>query len=506
MSKFNLVSLLTPLLFIACGDDTAGADPTDDVCPVHEPSRLIAAPDDWEADEYELNFQNTVVDDRLLYSFAAPTPNWAFGDVFLRDLCGGEPELVLAAERGIQAGTVLEFPQVGKVLYGFKGKNMYVVDRLDEPGADTPKPVAGLPLDSPQGAWVVESRQQRPLFVRLGQLPADPDGPRPAQAAGIGAATRMIVSLGATPDAPALQLGDDIVNYFDLDDRLVFHADDGRVFLYDPITTVQTPLVDNARWVGRVSLGDRRFLLIQDIGDDQSEQVCLVDLATDQQRPVTVNDFTQASFGRAPKQPRAGTWTGHSYAGRAVIALNGPDGGLSEAYDVATLDPLELPDNRGAFGIAGAPWMPLILPDAVDTVLAAWDPGTGAVTEWYRGPRPAFLDTTLTWNDGKLEYTEEVSREIYRDVQRDLASGETTVVLPRRGGQWYDLEDGRVLTAFALEDHDYEVKLIDRATAAETTLVPRTRSWSYDVDQALVLYTDFVDAEPGLWATPIPTP
>ena len=91
------------------------------------------------------------MDDRLLYSFAAPTPNGTFGDVFLRDLCGGEPELVLAAEHGIQAGTVLEFPQVGKVLYGFKGKNMYVVDRLDEPGADTPKPVAGFTFDGSQG-------------------------------------------------------------------------------------------------------------------------------------------------------------------------------------------------------------------------------------------------------------------------------------------------------------------------------------------------------------------
>ena len=148
--------------------------------------------------------------------------------------------------------------------------------------------------------------------------------------------------------------------------------------------------------------------------------------------------------------------------------------------------------------------MPLILPDPTDTVLAAWHPATGELREWYRGPDPVFDTQQLLWKDGKLEYSEEIVDGVHRVSQIDEVTGETTIVVPRRGDWWSDLADGRIVTGLPTGEDNYEVVLIDPETATETTLVAETHTWRYDPEHDLVLYTDFVGPEPGLWATPIP--
>ena len=88
--------------------------------------------------------------------------------------------------------------------------------------------------------------------------------------------------------------------------------------------------------------------------------------------------------------------------------------------------------------------------------------------------------------------------------QIDDTTGETTVVLPRRGASWRELADGRIITAFPTDERNFEVVVIDPETATETTLVAGTHKWEYDEAHELVLYTDFAGSEPGLWATAIP--
>ena len=501
MRKFNrvLLALSAPFLFAACSDDTAGTmDPN--LCDTSAPVRLISAPEGWQPNDHETNFTSRVIDDRLLYSFLTATPTGTFGDVLLRDLCGGEPELVLSADSELSAGPVLEHPSAGKVLYGWGAPTMYVVDRLDEPGADVPKPVAGLTLASEGDAvWSIESWEHGPLFVHfsVGTTPT-------ANAAGIGASTREILTLGPTPDAPAVLLGKDIVHTFHHGEQIGVHTDDGAAFLYDQVTGIKTPLVDNARWVSMVALGERSLLLVQDMGDDLAEPVRLVDLETGESRQVTVNDFVQGSFGRDPEHANAGTWTAVNGGDSGFIALYGPDGKMMEGYDVATLEPVEIPDNLGRIVINGTPWMPLILPDPTDTVLAAWDPATGEVHEWYRGPQPEFNPYLLAWRDGKLEYTTKISDGVYRVSQIDATTGETTVVLPRRGASWKELADGRIITGFPIDRQNFDVVLIDPETATETTLVAGTHKWEYNEAHRLVLYTDFAGSQPGLWAAAIP--
>ena len=317
---------------------------------------------------------------------------------------------MLSADSELSADVVLDHPSAGKVLYGWGAPTMYVVDRLDEPGADVPKPVAGLTLASEGDApWSIESWEHGPLFVRgtIGTTPT-------ASAAGVGASTREILTLGPTPDAPAVLLGKDIVHTFHHGEQIGVHTDDGAAFLYDQVTGIKTPLVDNARWVSMVALGERSLLLVQDMGDDLAEPVRLVDLETGESRQVTVNDFVQDSFGRDPEHATAGTWT----------AVNGDD---------------------------------------------AWYPATGEVHEWYRGPQPEFGRNMLTWRDGKLEYTTEISDGVYRVSQIDETTGETTVVLPRRGASWGELADGRIVTGFPTDGHNFEIVVIDPETAMETT-------------------------------------
>lgn len=494
--KRVVLTLTAPLLFTACGDDTAGGtDPTDETCEVTEPTRLIAAPDGWQPADHEVNFWNTGVGDRVLYSFQNNSPDGLIGDVYLRDLCGGEPEQVLAGDGGLRPGVIVDFAGVGPVLYGWYDQTMYVVDRLDEPGADTPAPVDGLDLDASGGLWAMEFWERGPLFI--GHVAGEVGL---YDAAGIGGPAREVLALGPTPDAPAVLLADDVVHKFNFGEQIAVHTDDGALFLYDQVTGERTPVAEDVRWASPTKLGDRTLFLIQDMVDDVAEPVRLLDLETGESREVTVNDFVQSSFGRDPEHGSAGSWTGLSDEDSGFIALHGPDGGLLEGYDVATLEPIEIPDNVGRLKIANAPWLPLILPDPNDTVYAAWSPHTGELREWYRGPKPEFDPSQMLWKDGELEYTTEIG-----EVSRyDQLTGETTVVLPRVGGTRTDLEDGRIVTAFPVADGDYEVVVIDPETGTEQTLVAATHSWRWDEEHALVVYTDFGDPEPGLWATPIP--
>lgn len=492
---------LAPLLITACGDDDPATDTSDDLCPLTAPTRLLAAPEGWQPDEYALNASAYAHDDRVVYHF--DTSYQDQGDVFVRDLCGGEPERVLDHSLGIRPAMGFDGP-AGWVLYGEKDGDYYMVDRLDEPGADTPQPIVGLsPLASKPGDLIaIVHADQGPMFEIL--RPTTP-ATKLYGIAGAGARTMEIWTHNAVPGEPAVQIGTDIVNHFSVLERWWFHHDDGRVRLIDIATGADTVVAEHARYATSVRIGEQQFALVQDLGDDHSESVRLVDVEAGTSREVTINDFTQSSFGRDPEHPSAGTWVGVYQDRAAYVLLRGPDGRLREGYDVATLAPIAIPEYDEIYSAhLGAPWLALRLADPTDTVLAAWDPATGEVTEWYRGPEPDFNGMDARWQDDRLVYREPISDEVDRIVALDITTGETTVLIPRVGGYYEYLPDGRVLVEFRRDMADTQLALYDPDTGESTTLLADVKQWQWLADHELIVYPDFVGPEPGLWALPLP--
>lgn len=493
--KLVVLSVSAPLLLAACSEDNA-PEPTTDVCPISGPTLVLSPPDGWQPDKYESNASVQAIGDRLMYSFGDLPVG---GDVYLRDLCGGEPELVLDHTRGIRSDLVLDGP-AGRVLYGDADGVLYIVDRLDEPGADAPKPIAGLPSLLSGGGTAVERHAHGPVF----RFPGSAGDPDIYGIAGLGAATSELWTHNGIPDAPAVLLGTDVIHHAPVGEQLWLHTDDGRVRLYDQPTGDETLVAEGARYATALMFGDRMHALVQDIGDDQAETVRLVDIETGDSRPVTINDFTQSSFGRDAEHGGAGRWTTLQKGADSFIGLRGPDGALIEGYTVATLAPVDLPDHIGVTGPLGAPWVNLILDDPNDFVVAAWDPFTGSVQEWYRGSNQEFAARNFYWFEGQVQYREELSDRLYRISALDITTGTTTIVIPEVGDSHHRLPDGRVLTDLPVGEFNAEVVLFDPMTQAYTTVVDETRRWQYVADPGLIIYTDYMGPEPGVWATPLP--
>ena len=129
------------LLFTACGEDVAGVPESTGACTITERVRLVAPPVGWSLQQYgAYNFH--VLDDFVLYTFdERDDPKGKFHRL---DRCTGEstPFPSLALDMGTPF--VLDTP-AGQVMYAKKGDDYYVVDRLDEPGDDEPRKIAGLP-------------------------------------------------------------------------------------------------------------------------------------------------------------------------------------------------------------------------------------------------------------------------------------------------------------------------------------------------------------------------
>lgn len=492
------VLLGAALLGLACNGDTTGDDGVSpNLCNIDEPTRLLAAPDDWRLDESGTNFQLHRVDDRLLYGFSTSAGP---SDVFLRDLCGGESERVLAEKTGIRSLGVAEFAGVGSVLVGSRGQEDYIVDRLDVAGEDPPQRVDGFDFDRRPGEIGILSVELGPKAIVFTMFH---DGaPGLIGAAGIGAGTQEAWTFSPPPNSSAVQIGADILRRLFYDDGVLVHTDDGSLRRYDPRTAGFTDLLSGVRWVTGVTLADREFVLVQDIGDDEAEAVRLVDLADGTSRPVTFNTFVQRSFGREPGQPWAGTWVSTTGELDMAIALRGPDGALVEAYDVATLESFAVPSNAGWVPVAGAPWFGIAVPDPEDTVVAAWDPYTGTVEEKYRGPAYDPSQRRFEWTDGVLKFRDEIGFSLFRLSRVDPDTLATTVEIPRIGSWWRELADGRLLTVFRDSRGD-TIAAIDLETGEATTIIADVRWWSYAPELGMMLYTDLLGAEPGLWAMPL---
>ena len=497
-SKLVARIVAAPLLFTACSED-GGPDGNADLCEISGPTRLLAAPEGWQPDEYVTNANMRVLDDRLLYSFGERHFD---AEYYLRGLCGGEPELVLDPDDGIFIGAITDGP-VGRVLYGNDSDGVhYIVDRLDEPGIDTPRPVPGLPpLRSPGDALVwTEHLPHGPVWGRPGSL----TDPPVHGVAGLGARTSELWTHNGAPEDAAVLLGTDVVRHYPFSGQIWVHNDDGRVRLLDQPTSTWTTLAEGARSAQGIPFGERFLVLVQDIGDDQAEPVRVVDPETGESRPVTINDFTQRSFGRDPEHGGAGTWSSLGNGDDTFIGLRGPDGPMIEGYMVSTLEPVELPEHLGVARSLGGPWIYLKLAGASAITIAAWDPFTDEMHEVYSGDEQTFMGREYFWSEDRLQYREELTKGVYRISALDVPTGAAEVLLPRVGDSYKELADGRVLTMFRDGGTADQIALFDPATQAFTTVVEGAREWHYAEDLELVVYSDYTGPEPGVWATPVP--
>lgn len=481
------ICTLAALLLAACGDDTALPDDAPETCPLGEDTTLVlAVPDLTGVEDPSLTFHYHATDTRLRWSRQASSDVGV--EVFQRDLCGGEPERVLAAERDLRWEFSVKGP-AGQVLFARDEQGrFYLVDRLDVPGADAPRPLTPVTLEGlasvqfPEiGGFDLEAFQQ--------------DHDRAIGAAGLGGNTGEIwVHTGRPEDELALFAVDVVsatVSSSEPGRWILF--DDGDLSLIDRDTLEETPVRQGVRSFLRVWRGDRPFLLYQEIGDGKEEAVYLLDLADQSQVQVTTNTFTALSFGQDPDHRSAGRWISSP-----VLGLLGPEETIVQAFDVETLEPVTVPKHVGLAGIAaGRHVLGLRLEDPTDLVYAIWDPAANALTEWYRGPEEP---QRAAWKDGEIRYELPNADDTSRLLVFDPATGARRTLVERLGHVHEEFDDGAILHTLPLADDELarQVVLTDPATGQTTELVARAHEVQFNSD--LLFYLD-TDAEtPGVWA------
>lgn len=148
----------------------------------------------------------------------------------------------------------------------------------------------------------------------------------------------------------------------------------------------------------------------------------------------------------------------------------------------------------------------LLVDDPYEYIRALWDPRTGALREWFRGPLDRPEPWLLALTDDHLDYYLEddetflASGTVWR---LDLATGEATLHIPRAYGT-VPLGDGRYLTSWAtsLSPLTWDLAVFDPATKKYTNIAETFNQAPYFPDQG-VLYIDKNDPM-SLWAAPIP--
>ncbi|MBZ5714556.1 hypothetical protein [Nannocystis pusilla] len=472
-------------------------------CPIDQPTRLVAAPPGFVADPdtwYGLHRFG----DQLLFTFDALDDP---GRVYWRlDRCDGELAEFPSLAPGLHNPFSIATP-AGRVLYANDALGArHVVDRLDVAGDDEPRPVPGLPqgtalnftgeLSSPFATFAF--RQEGSARVYL--------------AAGLGGETRAIYTHAGDVDVPALLLGDAVVDYALLGDALLLHDDSGELRRVDPLTGASEPLLAGVRHFTPIR-ADPGKVLWQELGDDVAETIFLRDLATGADVAVAVNDFAQSSWFRDPEQPELGRVL--VTADGSVAALPGPGGPLVAAARLDTGAALAVPAHREPRGSFGGEFN-LVLADEPEHVEALWDPLTGALREWYRGPAG---DLRLRRVDGdSVEYFATDPGTSYTGVlwRVDLATGARRQLVARASSSAARLADDRYFLAFYGRQlpgapfdgsrhagaYAYDLKLVDPSDGLYTTIAEGVTALASLSDEGLVYLAPHGD-EPGVWAYPL---
>ncbi|MCY1066096.1 hypothetical protein OV090_15055 [Nannocystis sp. RBIL2] len=494
------------LLLAACSEDAVAPESFASACPLHEPVRLAAPPDGWQPGSARV-YPFKQLGDRLLYSFdnaGDPDPGY-----WLVHRCGGPPRRFTTFTPGTILPFALETAE-GTLVYAVDREGRHVVlDRLDVPGFDVPRPVGGLPgYDIPGGS---SHEAGYALFASVNRPTGDA-----RQAAGVEGGSAVVHTHDGDPDAPALHLGDHVVSLAQHGSSVFVLDDDGALRKVDPFTRESEPLQAGVRYFTLAA--DGRHLIWQAIGDDDVEPVYLRDLEASARlavadfgvdREIAVNDFAARSWNRMPAHGLAvGRWTWTE--GSAAAALVGPDDTFVTAVRTDTGESLAIPEHRQQRGALGDDFV-LVMPDTNNLVLALWSPDGGDVRVWYRGPADATVEARARVGD-ELEYflgepTDETTGSLLRV---DLRTGELTQRAPRIGRDYLQLDARRYFTAVRAEPVQagaeikwtYDLLVFDADSRVYTTIAERVDDFVHVPDQG-VLYLDSRGDEPGLWAAPL---
>lgn len=484
--RFLVRSLVLAAFAGACAEEAPvpHAEPVD-ACPLSEPQRLAAPAPGWRRDPQIFAYVFTAAGDRLLYSFDPIAA--AERDYWLVDRCGGAPERLLSLDSelfGVEAVTTAAGPVVyARDLAGAR----YVIDRLDVPGVDGPVAVEGLPAADYHVAvvdgLVVFSAWNEPIA-------------QASSAAAIGGTLASEYVHDGDPGRAAWLLGDAIVQTAARDGRELVLDDAGELREVELATGASSVMIAGVRSFD-LAPGDRH-LVWQEIGDDVAEQVHLRDLDTGVERPLAVNDFAAMSWGRDPASPRAGLWLWTDDSGVALQV--GPEEVIVGAFRTDTGEALAIPEHTG-FGARWDHEVNLIRDTDDEHAELAWDPRSGELRAWYRGPLNGGDPAGRRLEGELLEYflpdaADPGNGTLWRV---DLATGEAAMVLPRVNRHYDRLDDGRYL----VRRHDLAVA--DPSTLIYTPVAAQPDSWRYFPDQGLV-YLDSEGPAPGLWAAPLPAP
>ncbi|HEY8377515.1 MAG TPA: hypothetical protein VIK91_13565, partial [Nannocystis sp.] len=249
-------------------------------------------------------------------------------------------------------------------------------------------------------------------------------------------------------------------------------------------------------------------------GDDLAEPVYLHDLQSGLDTLIAVNDFASRCWNRDKAHPTLGQWSVTQHG--AALALVGPEERIVVAVQTDTGEPLEIPEHirpRGVFG--GQFW--LELENDPELVHALWDPLTGDLREWYRGPvagvRLRYVDDDVA--EYFLPDTSEASTGSIWRV--DLRTGDAARIVPRTNLTPVRLADDHYLVAFdtglltgpplassiIASAARRDLKLFDSATGLYTPIADDVSAYTFISGEGLV-YLDAHGPEPGIWAYPLP--
>lgn len=473
--------LATALL--AC-DPGADAGPIS-TCPLDQVTRMAAPPRGWHDGLRMLQ----TFGDHVLYRFdprADPTPTY-----WMIDRCGGEAERFTSVTPGMTRFTGLETDE-GWVLYAQEDDRHFILDRLDVPGFDAPRPVPGLPA----GKY---SASVSALGMHFSTLP---DGQNNlGGAAGIGAPTRALYLHHGVADAPVVTLGARVVQHQLVGDRIFTLDEDGDLRDVDPVTGASELVLAGVRRFN-VS-GAARRLIWQQLGDDVSEPIFLRDLDTGEDRQIAVNDFTALSWNRPgdPDSPATGAW---AFAAEGdYAAFYGPAHALAAVVRTADGAPIEPPPGARLRGNLGRGFA-LTRDHDDETAWLRWDPATGVLHEWFRGPVGTASLQLFAVDDDFIDYVD-IDESGHSGVlwRVDHRTGETTMLVPRVGAGTTVLADGRYLTAFPSRSFfPFDVVVFDPDTGRYTTVAADVDNFRFFPDQGVLFLGG--DHGPGLWAAPLP--
>lgn len=501
--------IVVPLVILgvlsACGPETPAESGAETACPITTPTRLVAAPEDFEPAE-DAWYALYAFGDDILFTFDR------FDDpareYWRLDRCTGALEPYPSLAPGLHDPYMVD-SQSGRVLYAHDDDlRQYVVDRFDEPGSDQARLVPGLP-DGASGLPI----SSRPFALFYEPWTANDLEKRIFGAAGLGGATHGIYAHLGDPDVPARKISDQIIQTVYQDDtHFLVLEDSGEAHRIDLLTGERELVHTGVRHLEYS--GEQQTFIWQAIGDDVVEPVYLHDLDTGEDLQIAVNDFAALSWTRDPDHRDLGKWVhtdDHNHA-----AMIGPGNRLVTAVRLDTGEAITVPEHleqRGSF----AGYFQLLLADGPEEIEALWDPRTGELREWYRGPSTRrfplsrdgdiveyFLDDSIASLIGSLWRVDLATGE-RRQILKDIEYGPLRVDETRYFTRTQRAQlNGPRLDVYSSFAHDLEdLAIVDTATGQSTPIVDRVSGVLGFPEEGLMFIDAFGD-EPGLWAYPMP--